>query len=395
MVSAAGAMERQLDELLSESVNAARDRERTAFDEASAPFGTRLVLSGAGNLGCKVLMALRAEGIEPLAFVDNNEKLWGKKIEGVTVLSQQEGAERFRNSATFCVTIWRGEGNDSMSDCCGALQSLGCANVIDFGPVFWKFADRLLPHYSLDLPHKVLLAKDKVRAGFDLWHDDASRAEYLAQVRWRLHLDFDNLPRPVGEEIYFPASLIKLSRHEVFVDCGAYDGDTIRDFLKNCNELFRRVHAFEADHQNFAKLKRFIGALPVLLRERIQIVEKAIAESAGVLRFSATGTDAAAVSAQGVEVASVALDTQLAEPPTIIKMDIEGSEPEALRGASRVISTHAPILCVCVYHAQDHLWRIPQQIADFGAGYQMHLRPHLQASWDLVCYAIPAARRLS
>jgi FkbM family methyltransferase len=393
MVSASGSMNRQLDELLSEGIDAARERERTSFDKASAPFGTRLVLFGAGNLGRKVLAALRAEGIEPLAFVDNNEQLWGTKIDGLTVLPRPEGAKCFGQSATFCVTTWRGEGTDTMADCCRSLQSLGCTNVIDFGPLFWKFSRRLLPHYSLDLPHKVLLAKDKVRAGFDLWHDDVSRAEYLAQVRWRLRLDFDNLPLPVSEKIYFPASLINLSPDEVFVDCGAFDGDTIRDFLKNSDGRFRRIYAFEADKRNFTKLARYVGDLPAPLRERIQVVEKAIAENAGILRFSATGTDAAAVSAQGIEVASVALDTQLAEAPTFIKMDIEGSEPEALRGASGLISRHAPILCVCVYHAQDHLWRVPQQIADHGVGYEMHLRPHLRASWDLVCYAIPAARR--
>src|SRR5450631_4190848 len=185
MVSATDQMRRELEELLSESLSSARERERTTFDRAIAPFGTRLVLSGAGNLGRKVLTALRAEGIEPLAFVDNSEKLWGTDIDGVPVLSQAEGAKRFGQSATFCVTIWRGEGTDTMAERFRPLQELGCANVIDFGPMFWKFARRLLPHYSLDLPHKVLLAADKVRAAFDLWHDEASRAEYLAQVRWR------------------------------------------------------------------------------------------------------------------------------------------------------------------------------------------------------------------
>ena len=392
MVSAAGPMDRQLDDLLSESIDAARERERITFDKAVAPFGTRLVLSGAGNLGRKVVVALRAEGIEPLAFVDNNERLWGTQIDGVTVLSQPEGAKRFGQSATFCVTIWRGEGTDTMAERCRPLQDYGCANVIDFGPMFWKFSRRLLPHYSLDLPHKVLLAKDKVRAGFDLWHDDASRAEYLAQVRWRLRLDFDNLPLPVTEKIYFPASLIKLSSDEVFVDCGAYDGDTIRDFLAHSGGRFRRIHAFEADQRNFAKLQGFVGGLPDGLRERIETSDKALSERAGVLHFSATGTAAAAVSSQGIEVPCVALDTELAEPPTYLKMDIEGSEPAALRGASQLISSHAPIISACVYHSQDHLWSVPLLIASMGSRYRMFLRPHLRESWDLVCYAIPPVR---
>jgi FkbM family methyltransferase len=392
MVSMTAPLDRQLDELLSESVDDARERERATFDKCIAPFGKRLVLSGAGNLGRKVASALRAEGIEPLAFVDNNEKLWGTEIDGVAVLSQPEGAKRFGQSATFCVTIWRGEGTDTMSERFRPLLSHGCANVIDFGPMFWKYSERLLPHYSLDLPHKVLLAAEKVRAGFDLWHDDSSRAEYLAQVRWRLRLDFDNLPLPVTEKIYFPASLIKLSPDEVFVDCGAYDGDTIRDFLGYSGGRFRRIVAFEADQRNYAKLQRFVGTLPDAVRGRIEISDKALSERAGVLHFSATGTAAAAVAPQGIEVACVALDTELNEPPTYLKMDIEGSEPAALRGASQLIAQHAPIISACVYHSQDHLWSVPLQIAALGAPYQMYLRPHLRESWDLVCYAIPVAR---
>ncbi len=72
--------------------------------------------------------------------------------------------------------------------------------MVDFGALFGKYGNTLLPHYSLDLPHRVLEAADEVRQGLDMWHDAASRAEYVAQVRWRLWLDFDNLPPPVKEE---------------------------------------------------------------------------------------------------------------------------------------------------------------------------------------------------
>ena len=395
MVDTTQKLRAELKELLSESVAAARERERSTFERAVAPFGYRLVLSGAGNLGRKVLAALRAVGIEPIAFVDNNSKLWDGSIDGLAVYSHAEGARRFGKSATFCVTIWRGEGTDTMAERLQPLLDLGCANVIDFGSLVWRYSEALLPHYSLDLPHKVLLAADKVRAAFDLWHDEASRAEYVAQVRWRLRLDFDNLPLPVQERIYFPVDLYKIDEEEVFVDCGAYDGDTIRDFLQFSGGRFRRIYAFEADPQNFAKLERFVGELPTSVRERIEPIGKAAGERAGVLRFSATGTAAASVSAQGIDVPSVTLDHELSVPPTLIKMDIEGSEVAALRGAQGVVGKLAPILCVCVYHSQDHLWNIPLQIASSHAGYKMFLRPHVRESWDLVCYAIPAARLLT
>jgi hypothetical protein len=178
------------------------------------------------------------------------------------VMSPDEGSRSFGRSATFCLTIWRGEGTDTMAQRRQPLLDAGCVNVIDFGALFWKHADTLLPHYSLDLPQKVLAAAAAVRAGFELWSDDASRAEYVAQVRWRLWLDFDNLPPPVNQEIYFPADLMTMSEDEVFIDCGAYDGDTAANFIRHTGGHFKAIYAFEADQQNFEKLCVFVSGLP-------------------------------------------------------------------------------------------------------------------------------------
>jgi FkbM family methyltransferase len=392
VVTRAGALKAELNGLLEEPINEARERERTTFDRATAPFGSRLVLSGAGNLGRKALAALREDGVEPLAFVDNNAALWGTSVAGVAVYSPAEGARLFGQSATFCVTIWRGEGTDTMAQRRQPLLDAGCVNVIDFGALFWKYGSALLPHYALDMPHRVLLDADAVRAGLEVWHDDASRAEYVAQVRWRLRLDFDNLPAPVKEEIYFPTDLLEISGEEVFVDCGAYDGDTVRDFIRHSQGRFKRICAFEADHRNFSRLRECIANLPENLRTRITAQDVALSERAGFLHFADTGTAASAVASQGTRVRSVALDEALEEAPTWIKMDIEGSEPAALRGAQRTIAAHGPILSICVYHSQNHLWSIPLQITAMHADYRMYLRPFVPESWDLVCYAIPAKR---
>jgi FkbM family methyltransferase len=260
--------------------------------------------------------------------------------------------------------------------------------------MFWKYSAALLPHYALDLPHRVLADASAVREAFDLWSDLPSRAEYVAQVRWRLRLDFENLPPPVEEDIYYPCDLMTIREDEVFVDCGAFDGDTVRDFIRHSRGRFKTAYAFEADRRNFDKLQQFVRSLPDDQRRRVVPIEAALSDRDGTVQFDASGSAASAVAKQGVTVKSVALDSALAEAPTWIKMDIEGSEPAALRGAGRTIADHAPILSVCVYHSQNHLWRIPLQIAELHRGYRLYLRPFVPESWDLVCYAIPASRRL-
>src|SRR4030095_240758 len=94
--------------------------------------------------------------------------------------------------------------------------------------LFWKYAEGLLPFYLQDLPSRLIEERADVGRALDLWEDDRSRAEYVAQVRLRLHADFDGLSHPVEHPQYFPDDLFVWSAGEWIVDGGAYDGDSVR-----------------------------------------------------------------------------------------------------------------------------------------------------------------------
>lgn len=381
----------QLEQLLGEGVVAATLRERTAFDEAVPP-GTPLVLFGAGNLGRRTLKGLLRLGVPPIAFTDNNPSLWGTEIEGIPVLAPVDAAARF-DSAAFIVTIWTGEGWDKMGQRRAQLLGLGCKRVVPFGLLFWKYPEVFLPHYAMDLPHRVLEDADTVRAVLDLWEDDASRREYVAQVRWRLHHDFDSLPEPVKTEIYFPSDVFVTIDEEVFVDCGAFDGDTLRRFLHHRHGQFQRVLAFEPDPANFAQLAQCVAGLPARESERIDLHRQAVGARRELVSFDAMGNEASFVGSGSMEVESVSLDDVCLDiSPTYVKMDIEGAEPDALRGARRILAQDAPALAICSYHRQDHLWRLPALIRAASDQHHFFLRPQLLDVWDLVCYAVPHER---
>ena len=91
----------------------------------------------------------------------------------------------------------------------------------------------------------------------------------------------------------------------------------------------------------------------------------------------------------------VTLDENLGDihtMPTYIKMDIEGSELDALAGARNIIKKEMPILTICLYHRYDDLWRIPLFIHSLADDYRLFLRPHEIEGWQLVCYAVPNHR---
>jgi FkbM family methyltransferase len=381
----------ELDRLLSEPLTSVRERENSAFDKLLAGCNNRLVLFGAGNLGRKVLQCLRSVGVEPLAFADNSESKWGSYVDGVPVLSPKDAASQYGASSLFLVTIW--SLGHFYPDSRAQLERMGCIRVESTASLRWKFADRLLPDFCQDLPHKLYEQAAEVRKAASLWADDSSRREYLNHVRWHALGDQDATGPPVKEESYFLDKLYRIKDHEVFVDCGAYIGDTAEQVIRR-NPAFSRIVAIEADPQNFDRLTKWIDTLEASVAFRIRALNVAVGAKRGKLRFQGGGGEGAKLAADGnVVVECIPIDDLAAEAaPSFIKMDIEGAELDALEGARRSIQTHRPILSICVYHKQNDLWRIPLFINTLAEDYRLFLRPHDVDGWQLVCYAVPTNR---
>ncbi len=385
-----------LDLLLREDVEHARRRTDTSYDLATDGLGQNIVLFGAGGFGRMVNRKLSAFGVHPVAFTDNNPSLWGKNIDGLVVLAPEEAASQYGQQAVFVVCIWNGEAHDRMPDRLIQLKSLGCKAAITFGSLFWKYRQSFLPHYCLDLPEKVLCQKNIVRSAMELWSDRFSRDEFVAQIAFRASLDFTFVSRSVGGKHYFPHDLFSLGNNEVFIDCGAFDGDTIADFVHETGGNFRLLVAFEPDAATYSRLQERISRLDGDVRLKIQSSQKAIGRQTGTIAFDSTGTMLSKIGSGVSKVDVIDLDSAIGHlNPTYIKFDIEGFEPEALMGASGLLSRTRPILALSVYHKQDHLWKIPLLLSSLlPERYEFFLRPHGAESWDLVCYAIPAERAI-
>jgi len=385
-------LDAQLEELLSEDAASAIERESSTFDEIIGPFQQRIVLFGAGNLGRKALRALRTHHIEPLAFSDNAAALWGTEIDGVKVLSPNDAAKQYGDSAVFFITIF--SPGSSFRATTPQLLGLSCVKVVSFLSLLWKYPLECLPHMLVDLPHRILRQKGDVWKAYTLLDDDTSRREYVAQVQWRLRQDFDVLPPPmIQEQQYFPDDLFTLRVGEFFVDCGAFDGDTIRAIIKRRTD-FGRIVAFEPDPSTFERLEKCLSELRDDVREKISAHRLGIGATKGTVRFEAAGSLGSKISDQGeIEVECDVLDEFLdGSTPTYVKMDIEGAELDALRGAEKIMQQNATIWAVCVYHKPNDLWRVPLLIASHCKDHHFFLRKYEGEMWESVCYAVPSAR---
>ncbi len=202
-----------------------RAREQNAFDKIAGPYADRLVLFGAGPLGKAVLAGLRKQGVEPLAFADNNQQLWGAEVSGLPVLSPADAVRQYGNAACFVVTIYQG------SQARRQLASMGCAHVAPFAPLFWKYADAFIPHSGIDLPHRIREHGDEIRRCYSVLADHASRRELTEQLLWRYWFDYSVLSPPLrASETYFPMDLFDPLEDEVFADCGSFHGEAVDSF---------------------------------------------------------------------------------------------------------------------------------------------------------------------
>jgi FkbM family methyltransferase len=353
-----------------------------------------MVLHGAGRLGRRTLAGLRAVGREVLAFTDNDPGRWGGGVDGVEVLSTAEAARRYGESALFVVTVWRSEGGFVTAALCDDLRALGCRYVARLGELYWAYPERFLPYYGIDLPSRALAEPGAVRAAFAMFDDERSRAEFVAQLRWRLTLDASGLARGTAHPIYFAPDVVRLHDHETLVDAGAYDGDTLRAFIGATGGRFRAAVALEPDPYNRARLTDYAASLGAL-GQRVAVLPFALGASDGEVRFTADGTAGARLAGdEGLTVALRRLSSvEGARAMTFFKLDIEGAEPDALAGAAEIIQRNRPLLAVCAYHLQAHLWQLPLQLlAMLPTGYRWRLRAYSAEGFDLVLYAVPDER---
>lgn len=389
--------EEELDLLLSEDVSKAIERETKEFEKLTTPLGKSLVLFGAGNLGRQVLTQLRNDGMEPLAFADNNPAVWGKFVDGIQVFSPSDAADKFGHKATFVVTIWNTE--HSFVETKKQLLALGCINVVSAITLRWKYSKALLPFFWLDIPSRTLEKADLVRSAFSIWADKFSCREYLVQMKYRILGEFDSLSSPVQQESYFPDDIFSLRSDEKFIDCGAYDGITIKQFLKRQVDFVGKIVAYEPDPTNFNQLQEYVSSLTDYDTNWIIPLPYAVGAQRSKVHFQATGTMGSTVNNNGLlEVDCISLDEDLPKleiAPTYIKMDIEGSEMDALVGTSTLIKATMPILAICLYHRYDDLWQIPLYINSLASNYHFFLRPHEIEGWQLVLYAVPENRLIN
>ena len=384
--------------------------------------GTPIVLFGAGGLGEELCSTLRSFGVNPVCFCDNDTSKKGTLYCDIPVITFQDLVETHRSSL---IIIASHKYIRSMTD-----QLL--TNRFDGDHVFCKNADEAAPivfmysmigsqnlfviYQQLCSPNSVLDTlvehEQQLLDAYNLFTDDHSRALFISKLalmasdrNFALFSDFiTTYSQPVLEfgfgyydgtpedYYYFNNDIITLTENEVYVDVGAYDGDTVQTFVEACTKFaveYEQIHAFEPDPNCYQALLHNSAAY-----RNVSCQQTGVWSSTRTLRFrsseSAIHDQAGTIDTTGnIEIKVVSLDDYLnGREVSFIKMDPGGNViPEALRGAAKSIATFKPKLTLGAYHGVKSMFEIPLLVHEICPEYKLYLRHNTYHLCDTDLYA--------
>lgn len=236
----------------------------------------------------------------------------------------------------------------------------GIQNVISIGnPQFYlKVYDILFE--NMESIYKVYQALNA---------NDGSRDVYAASLYGKVSNCVSELVFNDGSPYFLSGFLPE--KGDIIIDGGAYDGRTAEEFTS----LGGKVYSFEMDEKNYLKGKQRANRFAFTLEKM------GLGSKKGTVKYSAYDI-ASRVDAAGTLTAEIIdLDTYVEKNslPRVdfIKLDIEGSELEALRGAMSTISKWKPKMSICMYHKLEDMWTIPLYIKSLHSDYEFSFRHHL------------------
>lgn len=219
---------------------------------------------------------------------------------------------------------------------------------------------------------------------YGLLADDHSRKVLRDVVEYKLTGDIKLLcgcesePREAWENILRPG------KEEHYMDLGAYTGDTIAEFIRYAGE-WRRITALEPDPVTFAKLERNTAGLHDCILYRLGAYSRYAR-----LPFAGGAGRGSHLAAGGAMTELDSVDNILCgQTVSLINMDVEGMEAEAIAGMAKTLRRHRPKLLIAGYHRSEDLWRLPLEVLAIQPEYKVYVRhyPCLPA-WDVNFYFV-------
>lgn len=188
---------------------------------------------------------------------------------------------------------------------------------------------------------------------------------------------------------YFDYEYMHLSSNETFIDGGCYDCETLNEFIKAVNGNYSKIISFEPDYANYHKCTKFIQSNKL---HNTTVINAALWCKDTTLSFAGDNSVYSKIvdspNVKGKTIPAVTIDTCCKnENVSFIKMDIEGAELNALKGAEKTIQKHKPKLAICIYHKLEDIIDIEMYLMKIVPQYKFGIRHYTDHAFETVLYA--------
>ncbi len=353
--------------------------------------GKKIILYGMGDGAVKVKAALDTKGIPVTDIMASDEFVRGHSFMDFRVKKLSEIEEMYKDD--FIVLV-----------CFGTQLPEVMEHIFGIAEKHELYAPSVpvVGGGIFDLGF-VREHRDEFFSVYKMLADEKSKEVFENVIRYKLSGSLQylkNAETPSDEKF----DLLKIGTEEIYVDLGAYDGDTLVEFLNGTSLQFKKLYAMEPDNRSYRKMKRRLYMIGSALMELYNC--GAWNEDTSEIFDLRHGRGSRAVksepkdseknnrrrmnSALYREVKMMKTDTMLrGEAATYIKMDVEGSEEQALLGAADTISKFKPKLNIALYHRNEDMFKLPLLVNKLNRRYKLYMRHHPYIpDWDTNLYCI-------
>lgn len=329
---------------------------------------SQLIFWGMGNTLSLYMNAIRTEKIEVSAYTDGSAK--EGELDGTPVIAHERIGDMFSKPLVVVAVL----------------------NVSVISDVYKRLEEFKLQYIGIQ---DFFIGKNynRIRHVFSLLCDEKSKEIFCKVLKKRINNDPDFTDIFEGNQYFALPQFSACKDNEIYVDCGAFKGDSMMHYYEYMGRLGDRYYAIEPDDKNFAELEVSVKKLMdsgEIQDGTINTIHAGVSDNCGELFFENKGDAGSKFTDYETEyvMKTISIDSQFEDVPvTVIKADVETYEPLLLRGAVNVIRKYRPNLAICIYHNISDLYTVIDYVASLDLGYKIYVRHHSSCEYETVMYA--------
>jgi len=361
--------------------------------------GKPVVLYGTGDGADKVLARLAETGVPVSGIFASDEFVRGQQFHGFTVRTYSE-LLALREKVIVLIAF--------------------ASELPDVLERFYKLAsvhETYAPHVPVFsgeetvTPAWIKKHETKLLAVYERLADAVSRETFASVLNYKLSGKLSYLQACTTNRAEDLRTIFSFGGEEMYLDLGAYNGDTVQEFLQLTRGRYKKIVALEPDPKNFKKLTDFVRQNEL---KHITCLQAGVWNDCGSLELTGNGgrqstfweADRSRFATQPLsqtcsmkkkikkqQVTVVSVDAVLGnDHADYMKFDVEGVEKEALEGAAGHLAPDGngalPKLLVAAYHHDEDLFALPLLLWKLQPEYKIYLRKHPYVpAWEINIFA--------